>query len=219
MGSLGISAAERDAISAAELEESAFVAYRDEHGDLRIVGLTTARKVRIGRAADNDIVLADNVEVSRAHAVLEAAGGGWTIVDDGRSRNGTFVNGHRVLRSRRLEDNDVVRVGATSILFRSPCAQGVQTTAMSGGARPRITPREERVLVELCRPLIEGDGFAVPATNQQIADALVLSVAGVKTHIRSLFAKLQVDGLPQNSKRAELARRAVDLGLVTSRSA
>jgi DNA-binding NarL/FixJ family response regulator len=37
----------------------------------------------------------------------------------------------------------------------------------------------------------------------------------VKTHVRSLFAKLGVGDLPQYQKRTELARRALDRGLVT----
>jgi DNA-binding NarL/FixJ family response regulator len=39
----------------------------------------------------------------------------------------------------------------------------------------------------------------------------------VKTHIRALFAKLDVEDLPQNRKRAELARRAIEAGLVSAR--
>lgn len=57
----------------------------------------------------------------------------------------------------------------------------------------------------------------MPATNGEIAAALCLSLPGVKSHVRSLFAKLGVNDLPLNRKRAELARRALDLRLVTSR--
>ncbi|HEX2280401.1 MAG TPA: DUF3662 and FHA domain-containing protein [Thermomicrobiales bacterium] len=50
--------------------------------------------VRVGRAADNDLVLTDP-EVSRHHARLETDGQGWRIVDLG-STNGTWVNGERL---------------------------------------------------------------------------------------------------------------------------
>jgi len=50
--------------------------------------------VRVGRAADNDLVLTDP-EVSRYHARLEADGEGWRAVDLG-STNGTWINGVRV---------------------------------------------------------------------------------------------------------------------------
>jgi hypothetical protein len=50
--------------------------------------------VTVGRADDNDLVLADG-EVSRHHARLEPDGQGWRAVDLG-STNGTWVNGVRV---------------------------------------------------------------------------------------------------------------------------
>jgi hypothetical protein len=51
-------------------------------------------KVTVGRAEDNDLVLA-NPEVSRHHARLEPDGKGWRAVDLG-STNGTWVNGVRL---------------------------------------------------------------------------------------------------------------------------
>ena len=35
--------------------------------------------------------------MSRVHALLQRVAGAWTILDDGLSRNGTFVNGERVV--------------------------------------------------------------------------------------------------------------------------
>ena len=86
--------------------------------------------MRIGRTGDNDVVLAADPEVSRAHALLQAAGGGWMLVDDGMSRNGTYVNGERVVRPRRLEDRDMIRVGATTIAYRFPSPVDDESTAM-----------------------------------------------------------------------------------------
>ena len=59
------------------------------------------RTVTVGRRADNDVALAWDGEVSRVHAELERVGGEWVVVDDGLSRNGTFVNGERVTGRRR----------------------------------------------------------------------------------------------------------------------
>jgi pSer/pThr/pTyr-binding forkhead associated (FHA) protein len=50
--------------------------------------------VRVGRADDNDLVIAD-LEVSRHHARLEPDGQGWRAIDLG-STNGTWVNGVRL---------------------------------------------------------------------------------------------------------------------------
>jgi DNA-binding NarL/FixJ family response regulator len=127
------------------------------------------------------------------------------------------VNGERLLARRRLLDGDVVRVGQTAIVFRAPASSGDSTAVAGSASLVRLTDAERRVLVELCRPLLQSAVVATPASNGEIAERLVLSPAGVKTHIRSLFVKLDVDDLPQNRKRAELARRALDTGLVTVR--
>ncbi len=68
--------------------------------------------LRIGRAADNDIVVADLL-VSRHHAELrKLAAGGYEIADLGSS-NGTYVNGQRVT-SAVVSERDVIGVGSAS---------------------------------------------------------------------------------------------------------
>ena len=59
--------------------------------------------------------------------------------------------------------------------------------------------------------------FATPATNREIADELYLSVDAVKAHLRTLFEKFDVGGLPQNQKRARLAALALRDGTVSPR--
>jgi hypothetical protein len=213
-----LSPSEHAALLAAEREGEPFLVHRDAHADLRIVPLAAAERVRIGRTAGNDVVLAGDKEVSRAHALLVDAGGGWTVVDDGMSRNGTYVNGQRVLRHRRLEDRDVLRLGGSSILFRHPAMVTDDSTAVATvQPQARLTEAEHRVLVALCRPLLGGEDALMPASNQDIADALCLSLPGVKSHVRSLFAKVGVDDLAQTRKRMELARRALESGMVSAR--
>jgi DNA-binding NarL/FixJ family response regulator len=80
-----------------------------------------------------------------------------------------------------------------------------------------LSTTQRRVLVELCRPYKDGTAFASPATNQQIADALFLSVDAVKTHLRVLFAKFGIEELPQNQKRIRLVERAFYGGLISER--
>ena len=213
-----VTPSERAALLAAEHDGAAFLAYRDGLGDLRLVPIEGLTRLTIGRTIDNDVVLDSDPQVSRAHAVIERSGGGWAVHDDGLSRNGSYVNGERVLRHRRLVDDDMLRIGTTSILFRCPTPPLAGTTiAASSASAARLTQAERRVLVALCRPLLGPGVGAAPSSNREIADELVLSLSGVKTHIRSLFAKLGVDDLPQNRKRAQLARRALETGLVTTR--
>jgi ABC-type multidrug transport system ATPase subunit len=65
--------------------------------------------LRIGRAEDNQVVVAD-LSVSRYHAELRREPrGGYTIVDLG-SHNGTFVNGQRV-GSAPVTERDVIGIG------------------------------------------------------------------------------------------------------------
>ncbi|MFF3203606.1 FHA domain-containing protein [Streptomyces sp. NPDC002962] len=68
-----------------------------------------SRTIRIGRAADNDLVV-DDLVVSRRHAELRALpDGGHEIVDLG-SHNGTYLNGLPVTRAP-LDPGDIVGIG------------------------------------------------------------------------------------------------------------
>jgi hypothetical protein len=210
-----LSPSELARILEAERRVAPFLIYRADAEDLRLEPLEGRPRVAIGRAEHNDVALGWDAEVSRTHAQLELVGGEWTLVDDGLSRNGSFVNGERLVGRRRLSDGDVLRLGRTSLVFRAPIATGESTVAAEAAALVRLTAGERRVLVSLCRPLSSPGTGAIPASNRAIADDLHLSLAGVKTHIRSLFAKLDIDDLPQYQKRTELAQRALGAGLVT----
>jgi pSer/pThr/pTyr-binding forkhead associated (FHA) protein len=212
-----LSPAELTSLLEAERRGGAFLAYRDGAGDLRLGTLDGVTSATIGRGEGNDFQLGWDAEVSRTHAQLELIGGEWTAVDDGLSRNGSFLNGERIVGRRRLADGDVVRVGRTSIVFRAPSVAAGSTAVGSLALHVNLTPGERRVLVALCRPMALRGGSAVPAGNREIADELQITPDGVKTHIRALFAKLGIEDLPQYRKRTELARRALDSGLVTQR--
>jgi DNA-binding NarL/FixJ family response regulator len=69
------------------------------------------------------------------------------------------------------------------------------------------------VLIALCRPLGQ-DGLAAPATNEEIAAELVLSLAAVKSHLRVLFGRFELQAAPQNQKRLLLAERALATSVV-----
>jgi hypothetical protein len=211
-----LSASKLAALRAAEREGGPFLAFKDDSDELRLELLGDRDRITIGRSDQNALALIWDPEVSRTHAQLELVGGDWTLVDDGLSRNGSFVNGERVVGRRRLEDGDMMRIGRTPVLFRRPGVVTETTLVADQAGLVRISEAQRRVLVALCRPLAE-DPRAVPATNRQIADELHLSQNGVKTHIRALFAKLGIDELPQYSKRTELAHRALDLGIVGRR--
>lgn len=211
-----LSPVEVSAMLDAERRGEPFLAFRDGLGDLRIMALGGAQRLAIGRVAGNDVVLDWDPQVSRSHAQIERIGQDWVLIDDGLSRNGTHVNGERLGGRRRLGDGDVVLIGQTTIVYRA--ASGGHETTLAALRLPlvRLTAAERRVLVALCAPLAaDGEPARVPATNREIAAELQLSLDGVKTHVRALFGKLGVRDLPQYRKRTELARRALDAGLVT----
>jgi DNA-binding SARP family transcriptional activator len=71
----------------------------------------TGANTRIGRLDDNDIVIANDEDVSRHHAVIIDTGAGFVIYDS-RSTNGVEVRGQRIRGSATLADGDRVRVGS-----------------------------------------------------------------------------------------------------------
>jgi pSer/pThr/pTyr-binding forkhead associated (FHA) protein len=172
----------------------------------------------VGRGAACDVQIEWDEKASRSHAELVRLPDGWAIVDDGLSRNGTFVGADRVIGRRRLHDGDVVRFGDSSATYRLPASYGASTMAAEDTiVAPTLTPTQRRVLSALCRPLWDAQSPALPATNPAIAAELVLSVEAIKSHMRALFGKFAVEDLPQNQKRARLAELAMQAGLASRR--
>lgn len=206
---------------AAERRGTPFLVYRDADDRQVIVDLfAAAERITIGRRPSNDVVLDWDSEVSRVHAAVERLGDAWTVVDDGLSRNGSYLNGTRVTSRQRLSDGDVLTIGGIPIAFRAPggdSASRATVTALGPHVGELLTPAQRRVLVALCRPFKDSP-YATPATNQQIADELVVSVDAVKSTLRALFEVFGVDALPQNQKRASLALQALRTGVITRRN-
>jgi two-component system cell cycle response regulator len=76
-----------------------------------------APRIRVGRGADNQVVL-EGDSVSRQHAHFERRGTHWYAVDDG-STNGTYVNEKQIVREAQLHSNDRVKVGPTILKYLS----------------------------------------------------------------------------------------------------
>jgi len=69
----------------------------------------------VGRSRECDVIV-DDAGVSRRHAELRPAAGGWTVHDLG-STNGLRVNGEDVRGERPLSSGDRVELGSTEIVF------------------------------------------------------------------------------------------------------
>ena len=204
----------------ADRDGEPFLVFRDEQSRLAIFRTGTGGEIRtVGRRAEMDLSIPWDSEVSGLHAELQDIGGEWTIVDDGLSTNGTYVNGQRVGGRRRLRDGDRIRIGRTILAYRAGTATPVEKTVSTGERRilQHLTDTQRRVLIALCRPYRSGGSFSTPATNQQIADEVFLSVEAVKMHLRTLFGKFELGELPQNEKRVRLAECALQFGVISQR--
>jgi FHA domain len=84
-----------------------------EEGD---VVTLDAHPLTVGRGRNNDIALPEDDYASSRHARFEPRRDGVYVEDIG-STNGTFVNGIRLTRDRRLIPGDVVRVGETDLRY------------------------------------------------------------------------------------------------------
>ena len=84
-----------------------------EEGD---VFTLDSHPLTIGRGNNNDVPMPDDEYASARHARFEPRRDGVWIEDIG-STNGTFVNGIRLTRERKLTPGDIVRIGETDLRF------------------------------------------------------------------------------------------------------
>lgn len=96
--------------------------------------------VRWVRARSERMLMIPDGQMSFGHAYLEYVEGRWVVCDRG-SKNGTWVNGERVSR-KLLEDNDVISMGATILLFRAAPPSGSMPMSRPG-ANTRTGPEAE----------------------------------------------------------------------------
>lgn len=219
-GGQRLSPRELKTIIALERSNASFLMFRDGQERLQTLTLPTQdRSLLIGRRDGVDLRMDWDPEVSGVHAELRYLGGSWCLNDDGLSRNGSYVNGRRISGSQRLGDRDQIRVGRTVLVYRAKLDDATLSTATPAavwiGSNPNLTETQKRILVSLCRPLLDRTRYAAPASNQQIASDALLSIDAVKAQLRSLFAKFALDELPQNQKRARLAEIVLQAGVVT----
>jgi pSer/pThr/pTyr-binding forkhead associated (FHA) protein len=70
----------------------------------------------IGRGGTNDVQIESDEYASTRHARFEPRRDG-VYVDDIGSTNGTYVNGIRLTRERKLVPDDLIRIGETDLRF------------------------------------------------------------------------------------------------------
>jgi pSer/pThr/pTyr-binding forkhead associated (FHA) protein len=72
----------------------------------------------LGRGSGNDVNLARDEYASSKHARVEPRRDGVWVEDVG-STNGTYLNGIRLTRAKKLAPGDVVRIGETELRYET----------------------------------------------------------------------------------------------------
>ncbi|GAA2585306.1 FHA domain-containing protein [Dactylosporangium fulvum] len=126
---------------------------RFEAGRLPSAVHRAEHRTRIGRAPDNNIVL-DDLQVSRYHADLLRTPAGLKLVDLG-TRNGTFVNGHRISEAD-LHSGDLLSFGRHQLVV-----DGTELREYVDTGRVSLRVDGLGVTVAGGRRLLDGVGFTL----------------------------------------------------------
>jgi pSer/pThr/pTyr-binding forkhead associated (FHA) protein len=182
----------------------------DQFGRIGRTITLSGDELSIGRHDDNDLVIKDGT-VSNHHALLERHQNRWTLRDL-KARNGTSVNGVRIVQETLLQHKDEVVVGKTRLVYlNSSEARGTPTNPLK--PPPELARRQREVLVELCRPVLQGGVFVPPASDSEIGAKLFVGEAAVRMQLGELYRKFEIDA--GQHRRARLAQAAIDRGAVT----
>ena len=158
--------------------------------------------VRVGRDPECEVVLAGDTTVSRVHATLTRTAD--RVADRGQRQPQRNLR-QRTQAGRRARPGicgDVL-VGSFVLVRHDSGDEATETVAADAGGRVRaqvetgLSTRELEVLRLLCA----GD------SDQQIADALYISVKTVQSHLDRIRTKTGA------RRRAELLRFAMDHGI------
>ena len=95
-------------------------------GEDRTFDLTDVPTVSIGRNPQSTVVLADDANVSRKHALIQREASGDYYLSDLGSRNGTTRNGLPVTAPVPLRDGDSFTIGSHRFVFHETSARAAE---------------------------------------------------------------------------------------------
>ncbi|MER8035101.1 FHA domain-containing protein [Streptomyces hydrogenans] len=142
--------------------------------------------VRIGRAPDNDVVVADLV-VSRHHAELLARPDGTYWIHDLGSHNGTFLNGRPVVEPVRVTADDIVGIGRSAF-----CLAGGQLVEFTDTGEISLDVQELAVTVDHGRKTLL-DEVSFPVGEKTLLAVVGPSGAGKSTLLGALTGQRPAD--------------------------
>ena len=150
----------------------------------------TSDRIRIGRNAANDFVIA-NASVSGEHCLIERCDGGWRVKDLD-STNGTRLNDRRITLAD-LHRNDLVSFGDISVSFRGDDVPEAEPSATVSSTDD--IPRTTIVMRPTVKPKLNAaEGFGKrsegnkKALNAIIAVSVVIILALAAVLAVKLFA-------------------------------
>lgn len=168
--------------------------------------------VTIGRSSINDLPVADKM-LSRQHArIIKDGNGGMTIEDLG-SRNGTFVNGERLVSVQPLRSGDRITVGAVTIKVEAESTTRVRIDEAAGDNDLDNTIL--KASAELLRQHTETD----PKLPAEQLSKLIQSLRVVNELTIELLRDISVDELLKFLMDKVFETLSPDRGVVLLRSA
>ncbi|GEC06153.1 ABC transporter ATP-binding protein [Streptomyces spinoverrucosus] len=141
--------------------------------------------IRIGRAEDNDLIVADLV-VSRRHAELRAHADGTYEIIDLDSHNGTYLNGQRVTRAP-VGPGDIIGIGHSAF-----CLVGGQLQEYVDTGEISLDVQDLTVAVDRGRRTLL-DGVSFPAREKCLLAVVGPSGAGKSTLLGALTGQRPAD--------------------------
>ncbi len=159
------------------------------------------RQVTLGRSAENDIPIPDPFSSNR-HALIFPSDAGYAVRDTG-SKNGTFLNGKKIVAPAELKEGDEILIGSVRILFDKALLTNIELTDAPTAQtnvnavipfRDILAKPTQRTTVQTAIPLTEVD--QVRAENKifsvlsEVSQALVLHtpLAELLDHIMDLIS-------------------------------
>jgi len=202
--------------AAVRAEGHAYVRYRDGN-TFRVASLQSAPTsvLYIGRDEGCAIDIQHDERVSRRHARIIFGAGRWSI-EDGPSRNGTFVDGKPAVGERILTEGSRIVVGRTVLSFHAAPSAPVIPTLADEPEQRRLHPNatQRKVLVELARPfMVRSAEVPVPPTNGAIAEILGYQVTTIRDAISNLYSQAKL-ARGTSAQRSELVRLAIREGTI-----
>ena len=186
-------------------------------------------RLTVGRASSNDVVI-DQLDCSRNHAEVRVRADGKYELFDLGSRNGCFVNGHRITGSRELAHGDRIEIAEVILRFflraarqtaseeetRDPPAIDV-SAASSDPEQPTLSSAHGAVF-DLSHPGDDAEAppAAVPEEPRDLLPAVVLAsdIVGYKRMLEQLaptpFRRFASEWFEEAARAISAQRGALD---------